>query len=238
MPAQSQREPQRRSHGQGQRRPRRFPVIPVVVGGVVLLAAIAIVITSLGGDGKKGAVDDRPTLAQNRPVTVAGTALPTFGDAQPDPAAGLTAPTINGQAFDGTPISITNDGSPKVILFVAHWCPHCQKEVPLLADWMRTHRLPAGLKLYTVSTGVSASAPNFPPSSWLQREEWRVPTIADDSRTSAANQYGLSGYPYFVAVDANGRVVTRASGEIPISQWEDLLAKTAGVAPAASAPQG
>jgi uncharacterized protein (DUF1800 family) len=31
-------------------------------------------------------------------------------------------------------IGIANDGKAKVVLFVAHWCPHCRREVPLLAD--------------------------------------------------------------------------------------------------------
>ena len=226
----AQRPNQRPNQRQGSAPQRSFPVVPVVLGGIVLLAVIAIVITSLGGGSKTPTAANGTTLAQNRPVTVSGAALPKFTDAPSDPAVGMTAPTINGQSFDGTPVTITNDGSPKVILFVAHWCPHCQKEVPLLSEWMQTHQLPAGLKLYTVSTGVSESAPNFPPSAWLQREKWRVPTIADDTKTTAADQYGLSGYPYFVAVDGAGKVVTRTSGEIPISQWEDVLARTAGSA--------
>jgi hypothetical protein len=29
-------------------------------------------------------------------------------------------------------------------MFVAHWCPHCQREVPRVADYLKTQGLPAG----------------------------------------------------------------------------------------------
>jgi thiol-disulfide isomerase/thioredoxin len=154
--------------------------------------------------------------------------LPAFDEsAKVDAAAGRLAPTVHGQAFDGAPITITNDGSPKLLLFVAHWCPHCRREVPLLSQFLRTNQVPAGVKIITVSTGVNPSAPNFPPAAWLQTEQWTQPTIADDSRGTAAQAFGLPSYPYFVVLDAAGKVVTRTSGELPIEQFQSLLRRAA-----------
>ena len=34
------------------------------------------------------------------------------------------------------------DGKAKAIFFVAHWCPHCQAEIPRLSEWLKTHGLP------------------------------------------------------------------------------------------------
>ena len=36
--------------------------------------------------------------------------------------------------------------------------------------------------------------------------------------------YGLSGFPFFVAVDSSGKVVERASGELTTQQFDALLA--------------
>ena len=38
--------------------------------------------------------------------------------------------------FEGDAVAITNDGRPKIILLFAHWCPHCQNEVPVVTEWL------------------------------------------------------------------------------------------------------
>jgi len=59
--------------------------------------------------------------------------LPESGD---DSTLGLIAPTLNGHAFDGSNLSVTpGDGKPYMIVFLAHWCPHCNREVPRLIEW-------------------------------------------------------------------------------------------------------
>jgi hypothetical protein len=70
-----------------------------------------------------------------------------------------------------------------------------------------------GVEVQTVTTGTDPRYDNYPPSSWLKREHWPYPVLADDAHTGAANAYGLQFYPYFVLVDADGKVVGRASGE-------------------------
>ncbi|MDH3607456.1 MAG: hypothetical protein OER12_10740, partial [Acidimicrobiia bacterium] len=61
-------------------------------------------------------------------ATIVGAALPRFGST-PDPAVGLAAPTIAGTSFDGSAVSIEPSGKHQVVIFLAHWCPHCQSEV-------------------------------------------------------------------------------------------------------------
>src|SRR4051812_22655177 len=92
--------------------PRRFPVVPVVIGAIVVLAAIAIAVTSLGGSKKQKttvATDDRPTLSQTQTVTTSGKALPDFNSPTDDAGVGATAPTVSGKSFDGTPVTISAD---------------------------------------------------------------------------------------------------------------------------------
>ena len=47
--------------------------------------------------------------------------------------------------------------------------------------------------------------------------------LVDDQDSTAAQAYGLSGYPTFVVIDANGKVVDRQSGEKSIDQFNAML---------------
>src|SRR5438045_124251 len=92
--------------------PRRYPVLPVLIGGVVVIAIAAVLAITLSGG--KNASDDG--VAQTRPVTVRGTALAKFNDSATDPAVGTQPPTLVGQNFSGRRVTITNDGHPKMVL--------------------------------------------------------------------------------------------------------------------------
>ena len=175
--------------------------------------------------GSSTATQD-PGIEENRPVTVTGDALPRFGEGTDD-AVGMKAPELEGSTFEGAPLSIADDGRPKVVIFLAHWCPHCQVEVPMLMEHLPSSTLPGDVDLYSVSTGVDPGQPNYPPSAWLEREGWTIETLADDDRGSSASAFGLSSYPYFVFLDAKGRVVERFAGELT---FEDFLAKVDAVA--------
>jgi hypothetical protein len=65
--------------------------------------------------------------------------------------------------------------------------------------------------------------PNYPPSAWLEREGWTSPVVVDDRASTVGATFGVTGYPYFVFVDGNGRVAHRASGELPISYIEERI---------------
>jgi len=196
-----------------------------VAAVVVVLLAAAVAFG--GGSGSKS-----PKVAagveQTRPVTVIGTPLPKLPENGPDPAVGQVIPEVKGQSFDGTPVDIRNDGQAKLILFVAHWCPHCQREVPLLTSYLKSHPLPSGLALYTVATATSANNPNYPPSAWLAKVGWKATTMADSADGKAADAFGLPAFPYFVAVDGAGKVVARTTGEISTDDFAALAAKALG----------
>jgi cytochrome c biogenesis protein CcmG/thiol:disulfide interchange protein DsbE len=213
-------------------------VVGVVV--VVLLAAIiAIAVTSSeepvagGGPSPSGGTVVPSGDLNYGTVDVSGTPLEqsrTLGAS--DPAVGETVPSLTGQQFDGASINIAPAGKPKVVMFVAHWCPHCQAEVPRIQDWLDENGMPTDVELYTVATGTTSTQSNFPPGDWLREEGWSVPALVDDEDNTAATAYGLSSYPFFVVVDDTGTVVVRASGELSIDAWEQLLdAARTGVAP-------
>jgi len=197
----------RRADERAQRR-SQVRVLAIAAAVVAALAVAAVAASAFGG---KDAI--APDEAQRGPVTVTGEALPTFG-ADPDPAIGLEAPALTGQSFDGLPVSITPDDGPMAIWFVAHWCPHCQAEVPRIVELAEQGLLPNGVDIAAVSTAVDETGPNYPPSAWLDREAWPFPVMADDADGTAAAAYGLQGFPFLVLVDADGTVTLRTSGEL------------------------
>ncbi len=198
---------------------KRLP-IALIAGGILAIGLIVVIVISTGSGGDATAETGTPTLT--------GVTLPEFTTVQGDTALGMTIPEVAGADFSGTPVSITRDGRPKMILFFAHWCSVCREEVPVITDWLPGATLPPQLDIISVSTGVNPNAPNYPPSRWLEREGWTVPVILDDAQSTVAAAFGLSAYPYFVFVDGDGRVALRATGALAASTLEQIISQLAG----------
>ena len=207
-------------------RSRRPPVLVLVLAGVAVLGLAALLATQLSGDGENGGGDRSDT--ETARVRIRGDALPTYRSGEEDTAIGNPAPQVRGTVVgERGSIRIPNEGA-KIIMFVAHWCPHCQREVPVITKWIEENGQPEGVRLYAVSTGVDDRRDNYPPSAWLEREGWPVPTLADDPTAATANAFGLSAYPFFVVTDVDGNVVFRTSGELSPDQLESLVAAAGG----------
>lgn len=213
------RSARRRKERAKQHQRQGFPVFGAIVAGIVVLFAVAFLLTrsDTGADPQSGP-------AQTSAATISGDTLPDLDPAD-DAAVGMTIPQVEGTDFDGTPVAIADDGRPKLILFLAHWCPHCQAEVPVIQTWLDANGFPEGVDLYSVSTSVDETQPNFPASDWLESEGWSVPVLRDDAASSVAAAFGVNGFPFFAFVDANGEVVERTSGELPIETIEANLEK-------------
>lgn len=187
------------------RRPQRnFPLLPVVFGvvAVVLVTLVVLTFDSGGSSNETGSPE------------ITGEALPLLPEGSADPAVGMLAPEVAGTDFDGSAVSMTNDGQAKVILFVAHWCSHCQREVPIVQDWLDGTTLPENVDFYTISTSVSSTRENYPPSAWLEREGWTAQVILDDAASSVGNAFGLTAFPYWVFASADGTVLARITGGV------------------------
>lgn len=146
-------------------------------------------------------------------VTVTGASLPLFDTPSNDQAVGMTIPEVVGADFSGKPVSIINNGKPKILIFLAHWCHFCQAEVPKIQAWIDRNGLPEGVEMISVATSNTRGRENFPPSEWLARERWAVPVILDDKSSTALNAYGLRSFPGFAIVGVDGKIISRATGE-------------------------
>ncbi len=214
-----------------------FPVWGIVaIVAVVVVIAGAVAFGASGGDDETAggsqssaelvaeAYDGKPT-SEFRPVTVTGEALPELADGSDDPAVGMAVPKLEGANFVDEPVTV-GDG-PAMIVFGAHWCPHCQREVPEVAKWIDDGLLPAGVTTTLVSTATQEGTGEDPPSLWVASTGWDDPVLVDSDKKEAATAYGLGGFPYFVFVDSDGKVTQRASGELPREQIEQYLAAIA-----------
>ena len=204
-------------------------VIVVVIAAVALVAIVAVVLT--GGvsddDSSSGSV---PAGEAFGVVTVEGEALPQ-GEEPDDPSVGAIVPTLRGEDYSGnTTAIIPGQDGPLMIVVMAHWCPHCNDEVPDLVEWGTSGDVPDGLTVVGVSTAASDQAPNFPPGQWLQDLGWEWPVIADDADQTAAQALGVTGYPFIMFVDAEGALLYRVAAELPIDQVQQLAEAAAAAA--------
>jgi thiol-disulfide isomerase/thioredoxin len=193
-------------------------IIAIIIGGAAIVA-----ISSSGSDS----ASTSDGISEFSSITVTGESLPSFDSVSTatDAAIGLPAPVVSGKGFTGTEITTDGAGTPTLLVFLAHWCPHCQREVPLLVEWEKNGKTPTGVDVIAVATGTDPANPNYPPSEWLAREEFPAlwPVIADSADKKAANAFGLSGYPFFVLVDAQGKVFMRLSGEVPMDELTAMI---------------
>jgi thiol-disulfide isomerase/thioredoxin len=192
----------------------------VIFAVLVALFVVAMVLTressTSDAAGKK--------LSETGTVAVVGDSLSVLPATGKDPAVGASLTEISGESFDGTKVSVSDDGVAKVVLVGAHWCPHCQVEIPIVQDWIDKNGMPDNVELVTVSTAVDSAQPNYPPSQWLENEGWTSPVIADSETGEVSEALGTSGFPFFVFVNADGTVHSRFAGELPIDQFAATVA--------------
>jgi thiol-disulfide isomerase/thioredoxin len=203
--------------------PKKFPLLPVVIG-VGAIALITTVILTM----------NTPTASEAGEFgtpTVTGDPL-ALASAGTDRALGLPIPEVVGADFAGNEVRIARDGRPKIIIFLAHWCSHCQAEVPVVQDWVEAGNLPDGLDLVGVATSTSSTRVNFPPSEWLAREGWSIPTIVDDTEYSVSIAYGVDAFPFWVFVNPDGLVAGRTSGELAPETITEIATTLLAMTPA------
>lgn len=207
-------------------------LLPLLGGGLVIAAALAVVLSNnpAGGAGSTPLPSRAPSASApagpDTPV-ISGASLPEFTSPTGDAAVGMAAPVVSGASFDGSATGIAADGRPKVVILLAHWCAHCQAEVPVVQDWLDANGAPEGVDLVSVATGIDPGAPNYPPEAWLAREGWTVPVIVDPTN-SIASAYGLSAYPFWTFIGADGTVRARTTGELSIADLEAYIAGLTG----------
>ena len=141
---------------------------------------------------------------------------------QLEPAANMKAPVINGTDLNGNSITSENN-SPTILLFLAHWCGYCQVEVKEIQDWIEDGGDMGSVKMFSILTSINSSQPNYPPDKWLNSEGWSFQSFTDNELNGVAQHFGIRGFPFWVLIDSNGDIVTRLSGSYTKDQFEIIL---------------
>ena len=181
-----------------------------IIAGVVLLVlglAIAIGVT----------LSSEPVAAglPEGEITISGEPLPEFaGQNDLDIVAGLPAPKFSAPNENSEIISLEKNGNAKALLFLAHWCGYCQKELPIVQNLINTVGVPNGVEVIAVATAIDRGRENYPPQKWLADEGWSELQLYDLEREIGA-AYGLNAFPYWVFLDKDLNVVARQTGNIP-----------------------
>jgi thiol-disulfide isomerase/thioredoxin len=178
-------------------------------GGSILVIGIAIAVgVTLSTEPNAAGLPEGET-------TITGDPLPVYANQNDDNVAvGLVAPTFSGPNENSEIISLEKNGKAKAIIFLAHWCGHCQKEVPSVQEWINTIGVPEGVEIIAVATSIDRVRDNYPPQEWLEREGWSETQIYDLDK-KIGNAYGLTAFPYWVFLDNELNVKLRRTGNLP-----------------------
>ncbi len=201
------------------------PAVLVGIGLVVIVALAAVIAFAITGDEDETTpVASGPQVAPFDDLVIEGTSLPQMPENAADAALGLAAPAFSTISFDGQSVRLAPaDGTTRLIGFFAHWCPHCQAELPRVVDYLGSTGLPDGVEVVAVSTSATADLGNYPPSAWFAAEQWPGVVLLDDEFGRIADAYGLRNYPMWVVVSPEGTVIERNSGEMSTADFDAMV---------------
>ena len=193
----------------------------IIAGAVVLVLGLAIAI---------GVTLSSEPVAAGLPegeINVDGGSLPSYaGENDDNVALGLPAPTFSAPDQNSEIFQLEKNGNSKALLFLAHWCPHCQREVPVVQSFIDSNGVPPGIDVIAVATSIDRGRDNYPPQEWLEREGWSEIQIYDLER-EIGEAYGLNAFPYWVFLDKDLKVIARRTGNLPEDMVGALLVQLA-----------
>lgn len=211
----------------------------IVAAAVALVLVLAAGIAVFASGGSSDSASDTTAVTvpggaaagEFQKVTVQGEALDPLGKDVADSSLGKVGPNITGYNFTGLSVSVNpaTSGEPTMLVFLAHWCPHCNAEMPRLVRWYEKGEVPSNLRVIGVATASRKDQSNWPPSEWMQSFDWPFEVLADSETNQAAAAYGVDGYPFMVILDKDGKVVARHSGEMDEAEIPNFVNKALGL---------
>lgn len=129
---------------------------------------------------------------------------------------GQTAPEINLSTPDGKSLALSSfKGKVVLIDFWASWCGPCRKEMPFVVSLYKKYK-DKGFEIFGVSLDQDKSR-------WIEAIEkdgitW--PQVSDLKywQSEAAIQYAVSGIPYTVLLDKEGKILSKGLRGVELEQ--------------------
>ncbi len=192
----------------------------------LLGAATAVSPLDAAPDLGAAAGANRSEAPSTGPAAQVGGDLPRFLGSGPDPALGRTLDRLEAREYySGTDVIVDPaDGVARVYMVWAHWCPFCQQELPLMAQWHAANASTlAGFELISVTTAIDDAAAN-PLVPYLDTSGFPFPVLVDEDG-ELARQLGVNAFPFWVFTAPDGTVVGRAAGLIETEDLERVFAE-------------
>lgn len=135
---------------------------------------------------------------------------------------GHKAPEFTTKTVDGGKVSLGSGSPATMLVFFATWCPHCQKEAPVIQDFEDQYK---NLRIIWVSvadknwpeTDTPQDVRNFMDNYGIQSPAAYDPPL---SRT-----YKVTGTPTVYVINTNDKIVGATAGEAPREVYEQWIEK-------------
>ena len=133
--------------------------------------------------------------------------------APPPPKVGDPAPAFTLQTLDGKTVSNASLKGKIVLLdFWATWCPPCRQALPEIKSLAKKN---AGHSLVVISVSVDDNKATLEDFVHKNGLDWLQAWDAEGKVTNGV--FGISDFPTYVLLDAQGRVAYRQKGWAPMS---------------------
>lgn len=176
-------------------------IMLILAGATALIiAAIAIfaVVNASGGGGSDAAESFTPNDEGLIPVG--------------DKASAFAAETATGEEVS---LADKDGKGATMLVFFATWCPHCQKEAPVISDLEGQYE-----DLRVVMVGIDDEDDPRKVQAFADEYEIESPAVYEPELGAS---YGVSGYPTVYVLDEEDRVVGATAWEAPRAVFEGWI---------------
>jgi thiol-disulfide isomerase/thioredoxin len=135
---------------------------------------------------------------------------------------GSQAPDFTAETVDGGSVSLEDAGGKEatMLVFFASWCPHCNKEAPIISDLEREYG-----DLRVAMIGIDGRDDSEKVQEFVNRYSIEGPAAY---HPSLGPTYQVSGYPTIYILDNNNDIVAAHTGEAPKDVLEGWVEEALG----------
>jgi len=128
-----------------------------------------------------------------------------------------SAPDFTVLDYNGNEVNLSDfKGKPVVINFWATWCYYCKEEMP---DFNSAYEKYPDVEFLMINATDGYQETIESAKAYYEDEGYNF-NIYFDTEMDAVNTYGITGFPTTIFVDAEGNIVTGASGMLDLETLE------------------
>jgi thiol-disulfide isomerase/thioredoxin len=191
----------------GSATPSNRTVVLLLAGATAFAVLAVAVLAILNTTGSGDAVSFTPS---NRGLLPVGSQAPSF-----------TAEEIrSGEEVSGGGGSEAGEARATMLVFFATWCPHCNKEAPIISALESEYK-----DLRVIMIGIDGRDDSQKVREFVEEYDIESPAVY---QPSLGETYRASGYPTTYVLNENNEIVAAHSGEAPKSVYEGWIEDALG----------